>query len=144
MMRLFLCKARQQNRSIVSLCEDFGDRRLVQKELIRTIFVKNGIANSKKKEGRRVCKQKITERCVNISKIKIVTLVPTTPSAPIRGKKSARLRIENRKSQWLMANSTKQGGKLTALFSEFNAEIRSPIPAQKKTHREMKFKTNKN
>ena len=38
LMRLFLCEARRQNRSIVSLCEDFGDRRLVQKELIRTIF----------------------------------------------------------------------------------------------------------
>ena len=34
-MRLFLCKARRQKRSIVSLCEHFGDRRLVQKELIR-------------------------------------------------------------------------------------------------------------
>ena len=40
-MRLFLCEARRQNRSIVNLCEDFGDRRLVQKELIRTIFLLN-------------------------------------------------------------------------------------------------------
>ena len=38
-MRLFLCKARRQIRSIVCLCEEFGDRRLVQKEPIRTIFL---------------------------------------------------------------------------------------------------------
>ena len=40
MIRLFLCKARRQNRSIVNLCEDFDDRRLVQKELIRTICLR--------------------------------------------------------------------------------------------------------
>ena len=38
MIRLFLCKARERKRSIVSLCEDFVIRRLVQKELIRTIL----------------------------------------------------------------------------------------------------------
>jgi hypothetical protein len=42
---------------------------LVQKELIRTIFVKNGTTNGEKRRAG-VCKQKITERCVNISKIK--------------------------------------------------------------------------
>ena len=38
MMRLFLCEARRPMRSIVSLCEQSGYRRFVQKELIRTIF----------------------------------------------------------------------------------------------------------
>ena len=66
MMRLFLRKARQQNRSIVSLCEDFGDRRLVQKELIRTIFVKNGTANGKKKEGRGVQTENNRKMCKHI------------------------------------------------------------------------------
>ena len=42
MIRLFLCEAMRQNRSIVSLCEDFGVSRFVQKELIRTIFTKKG------------------------------------------------------------------------------------------------------
>ena len=41
MIRLFLCQARRRKRSIVDLCEHFDYRRLVQKELIRTIFQKN-------------------------------------------------------------------------------------------------------
>ena len=36
-----------------------------------------------------MCKQKITERCVNISKIKKNYLSPTTPFALYRGKNSA-------------------------------------------------------
>ena len=40
MMRLFLCEARERKRSILGVCEHFGIRRLVQKELIRTIFQK--------------------------------------------------------------------------------------------------------
>ena len=39
MIRLFLYKARQQERSIVDLCEYLAVRRFVQKELIRTIFL---------------------------------------------------------------------------------------------------------
>ena len=39
MIELFLCKSRRQIRSIVELCEEFGVRRLVQKESIRTIFI---------------------------------------------------------------------------------------------------------
>ena len=51
---------------------------LVQKELIRTIFVKmEQLMVRKRRVG--VCKQKITERCVNISKIKIVTLYRPLP-----------------------------------------------------------------
>ena len=88
-MRLFMCEARRRKRSIVSLCEHFGDRSFVQKELIRTIFLKNGTTNGEKRRVG-VCKQKITERCVNISKIKIVTFFPTTPSALFQGKKSAK------------------------------------------------------
>ena len=38
MIELFLCKARRQIRSIVNLCEEFGVRRIVQIEPIRTIF----------------------------------------------------------------------------------------------------------
>ena len=43
---------------------------------------------ARKKEGR-VCKQKITERCVNISKIKNNYLFPTTPFALNCGNNSA-------------------------------------------------------
>ena len=51
---------------------------LVQKELIRTIFVKmEQLMVRKRRVG--VCKQKITERCVNISKIKNNYLVPPLP-----------------------------------------------------------------
>ena len=38
-IELFLCEARRQNRSIVSLCEDFESEALVQKEPIRTNLV---------------------------------------------------------------------------------------------------------
>ncbi len=38
-MRLFLCQARRRTRSIVNLCEEFGYRSVVQKEIIRTIFL---------------------------------------------------------------------------------------------------------
>ena len=37
-MRLFLCVARRQIRSIVDLCEEFGVRSEVQKESIETIL----------------------------------------------------------------------------------------------------------
>ena len=36
MMRLFLCKAREQKRSLLGVNEHFAIRRLVQKELVRT------------------------------------------------------------------------------------------------------------
>ena len=39
MIRLFLCIARWQIRSIVSLCEEFGSRSKVQKELLLTYIV---------------------------------------------------------------------------------------------------------
>ena len=38
MLKLFLCEAREPKRSIVSLCEHFAIRRLVQKESSRTIL----------------------------------------------------------------------------------------------------------
>ena len=38
MIELFLCKAREQKRSIVGLGEHFAIRRFVQKEPIRTIL----------------------------------------------------------------------------------------------------------
>ena len=38
MIELFLCKPREQKRSIVDLCEHFAIRRFVQKEPSRTIF----------------------------------------------------------------------------------------------------------
>ena len=43
MMRLFLCAARRPMRSIVSLCEQSGYRRFVQKEVIRTIFLQKNL-----------------------------------------------------------------------------------------------------
>ena len=46
------------------------------------------MARKKRRVG--VCKQKITERCVNISKIKNNYLFPTTPFALLTGKNSAR------------------------------------------------------
>ena len=77
-MRLFLCEARERKRSILGVCEHFAIRRFVQKELIRTIFLQSGITiNKKRRVG--VCKQKITERCVNISKIKNNYLFPPLP-----------------------------------------------------------------
>ena len=42
-----------------------------------------------RKRRAEACKQKITERCVNISKIKKNYLSPTTPFALYRGKNSA-------------------------------------------------------
>ena len=47
------------------------------------------MANGKKKRRAEACKQKITERCVNISKIKKNYLSPTTPFALYRGKNNA-------------------------------------------------------
>ena len=67
---------------------------LVQKELIRTIFVKmEQLMVRKRRVG--VCKQKITERCVNISKIKNNYLFPTTPFAQKRSKKDARKKTKD-------------------------------------------------
>ena len=53
--------------------------------------------SNKKKGGRDVCKQKITERCVNISKIKKNYLSPTTPFALIADKNGAIFRSAPRK-----------------------------------------------
>ena len=43
MIEEILCVARRQIRSIVSLCEEFGDRRKVQNLPIRTIFERKDV-----------------------------------------------------------------------------------------------------
>ena len=43
MMRLFLCEARRQIRSIVGLCEEFGDQRPRAKRAHQNDFYKKGV-----------------------------------------------------------------------------------------------------
>ena len=140
-MRLFMCEARRRKRSIVSLCEHFGDRSFVQKELIRTIFLKDGTTNGEKRRVG-VCKQKITERCVNISKIKIVTffrplLLPyfRAKRVPKKWRVGGELRIRSIRNKKPRRCEHLGYRSLTQKFA-----LQFP---HKKTHREMKFKANK-
>ena len=62
-MRLFLCEARRQNRSIVSLCEEFGDRRAVQNLPIGTILM-----TKSNKFTNKIKKKKVWEEHLSIAK----------------------------------------------------------------------------
>ena len=59
-------KACEAGLTYLGVCEHFDIRRFVQKELIRTIFVKNGTPNGKKKEGGRVQTENNRKMCKHI------------------------------------------------------------------------------